>query len=213
MKYNGFFNIDMARSYLRRSVIRVEGTPIHVKEIEWQRNRAGDLVMKLFYNRLSEQRERVINIKSKRINLAPVPLGLMNYSLQGEENFHDCMVVSRIPSRMWKIGLSQNNMSLSPAPGKRGVNVSHADVLASRPLKALIEGECPSYKVSRAICENSSYLTTIAFNRHFAIQKDKKNLSLVYYKFPTRVGVCNERPKLLPEFSFLQEKLEEVLNV
>jgi hypothetical protein len=211
MRYNGFFDIHQMRSYLRRSVIRVDDIPAYVDEIEEGINKAGKRVYKILYTRLERRINRKVNIKSKRVNLLPVPLGFCNYGLVEKDN---CFIASRVPSRMWKIGLSSNNLQIRPVAGKLKVGISNLDLIRSVSLSDTILGNFPSYKNSREKALWKGPFHTVAFHRHFAVQHRhhiKKRLSLIYYKFNVPVGFCDDDgAKLKPDYMFLQEHLNEV---
>ena len=206
MKYTGFHDLGQMRSYLRRCIIRVGKEPVYVEEVMTGRNTVGNHIYKIHYRKLGPgENIRTVSLKSKRVNFAPVPLGFVNIE-------NDCLILSRRPARMWKIGLSENNMDLSPVAGKTRVNWSYADVIHSTGLRDTILGDFPTYKSALATVNDSELYTTIAFDRHFAIQKKKKSLSLIYYKFDLTVGRCNkERPRLHTGYGFLKEHLDGVI--
>ena len=207
MKYNGFYDQDHMRMYLRRSVIRLGDEPIFIMEVERVRNKAGKRVLKLVYRILGELRDRRVTVKSKRINFEPVSLGFINY----HDGFRDnCVIASRIPSRMWKIGLSQNNLNLTVCAGQRKHNTHVEIMIQSRELGQTIKNNYPSYAETLYRIEGPGELySTVAFHRHFAIQKRHKTITLLYYKFNIPVGIIkNRRPELRRPFEFLKEHLE-----
>ena len=208
MKYDGWYDIDHMRQYLRRCVIRIEDEPIYVLEINNARNRAGRPIQKIYYTRLGHNEQKSINIKSRRVNLAPVPLGLINFQ-DGED---ECIVASRVPARMWKWGLNSNNLNLSPVAGKNVLERDKDSTLLSLNLRACIVGAYPTYKEACDVIEQANIYSTIAFHRHFAIQKRRRRIVLVYYKYDILVGECkDQKPTLINTFSFLQEHLNEVV--
>jgi len=210
MRYDGFFDINQMRAYLRRCVIRVDELPAFINEVEETYNRAGNKVYKLVYERLEGLRNKKrVNIKSRKVNLLPVPLGYCNYTDKGTVLY--CMVASRIPSRMWKIGLNQNNLLLKPVAGKKSVPIENNAFIQSQSLGRTIMGDFPSYyKCIQQVREWGPYYT-VAFHRHFAIQYREKRLALLYYKFKVPVGYAEDGgTQLKPQYSFLQEHLNEV---
>jgi len=210
MRYDGFFDINHMRSYLRRSIIRVDGLPAFICEVEESYNRAGKRVYKLEYMRADNLRKlRKVNIRSRKVNLLPVPLGYCNYT--DNRPILQCIVAARIPARMWKIGLSQNNIQLKAVAGKKDVVIDKLAFIMSKDLVRTIMGDFPSYH--RCIQEVRAWgpYHTIAFHRHFAIQFREKRLALLYYKFKVPVGYAEDGgTKLKPQYSFLQEHLNEV---
>lgn len=210
MKYDGFYNLEQMRSYLKRSIIRLEKTPIIINEVYEDRNRAGKLVKKLQYSELDGYRNKHINIKNRRINLSPVPLGFVVFD--SGRDCMECAVVSRIPIRTWKIGLSINNIHITKIAGVRTQRADVVNLFASTELKQTIIGEFISYQEALRVIKFASIYSTIPFHRHFAIQKRKDRNVLLYYKFPVVVGDANYYlPRLHTQFKFLQEHLNEAV--
>ena len=208
MKYDGWYDRDHMRHYLRRCIIRIEDEPIYVLEVNNDQNRAGRPIQKIYYTRLGHNEQRSINIKSRRVNLTPVPLGFINF--QDGEN--ECVVASRVPARMWKWGLCSNNLNLSPVAGKDVLEKNKDNVLLSSNLRACILGTYPAYKEACDIIEQATIYSTIAFHRHFAIQRRRNRIVLVYYKYDILIGECkDQKPTLMRAFSHLQEHLNEVV--
>ena len=211
MNYNGFYDINHAQSYLRRSIIRIEDEPIFVSEIEERKNKVGQSTLKILYHTIIGNEMKTINLKSPKVNLAPVPLGLVNISLMPDS--YDAVVVSRIPSRMWKIGLTTNNTQIVPVAGKKKTIISSKDLFFSVSFRSTIVGAFPNYFDTVKKLEDGEYANTIAFNRHFAMQKRKTGLYLIYYKFDVIVGKCSRAgPTLKQGFSFLKEHLDSVMR-
>jgi hypothetical protein len=210
MKYKGFYDIEQMKRYLRRSVIRLKDTPIYITEVEQEVNRAGDLVDRLKYVMIGEDaRTKSILVSSNRVNLAPVPLGLLNY---GEGEYSSCHVISRIPARLWKFGLSTHNMHVGSVGGN-GTDLAVGDIICSRYLRNTILNAYPVYERACQLAEAGGIYTTIAFSRHFAVQKKRNELSLTYYKYQESVGTCMPgRMRLNNSFHFLQEHLDGVMQ-
>tara|TARA_Y100000310_G_C20638524_1_gene792549 strand:- start:556 stop:1188 length:633 start_codon:yes stop_codon:yes gene_type:complete len=210
MRYDGFFDLDHMRSYLKRSIIRVDDVPAYVLELTQAKNRVGKPIYKIVYCRLGGDavKELRVNIKSKRVSLLPVPLGFSNYT-----NWMTplCVIASRIPSRMWKIGLSQQNLLLKPVAGMKKIPISNTDFIMSESLSKTILGDFPSYYDSREVVKEHGPFHTVAFHRHFAIQFRPRKLALLYYKYNVPVGYATTGgARLKPQYEFLQEHLNEV---
>jgi len=210
MKYDGFYNLEQMRSYLKRSIIRLEKTPIIVNEVYEDRNRAGKLVKKLQYQEIGGYRDKHINVKNRRVNLSPVPLGFVTFN--SGRDCMECAVVSRIPVRMWKIGLSINNLHITKIAGVRTQRADVVELFTSTALKDTIMGKFLSYQEVLRLIKFAPIYSTVSFHRHFAIQKRKDKNVLLYYKFPVVVGDANQYlPRLHNQFTFLQEHLNEAV--
>jgi hypothetical protein len=181
-----------------------------VNEVDRHRNRAGRHVMRILYNILGDTKSKTINAESKRVDYSPVPLGFTNFS---EGNSHECVVLSRVPARVWKVGLSTNNLHIQPCAGKRAAGIG-VDIITAPSIRKTIRNEYPSYKAALRRVETGDVYSTVAFCRHFAVQKRKRTTVLIYYKYREAVGYCDEnkaKPRLKKIFAFLQEHLDEVL--
>ncbi len=215
MQYNGFFDLDQMRAYLRRCVIRIEHEPIFVWEVEEKRNKGGRITNRIIYTKLGLYNEEGpviknedISIKDKRVNFSPVPLGFVNFP----EN--ECIIVNRMPTRNWKIGLCSNNITISPVAGKRERRDDINSLLVSVNLRNCILGIYPLFATALRLTNGGDVLDTIAFHRHFALQKRKEQVVLIYYKYKVAIGSFKDGElNLRNSFSFLKEHLEGARNV
>ena len=210
MKYNGFYDLEHARMYLKGSIIRLGTEPIYVLDVIEVKNHIGKKIQRIKYLLLSSQgKQQNINIKSKKLNLAPVPLGFMNYCHNGT---YKCVYLSRIPARMWKIGLHPQNLSILPCAGNRNTDMNTSNVILSSGFRDTVMGKFPTYKQAIKTVDKGNIYSTVAFNRNFAIQKRMSTVSLIYYKYEAAIGECSlSGPKLRKSFSFLQEHLDEAM--
>ena len=212
MKYDGFYDVKQTERYLNGCVIRVKDVPIFVTTVYSDVNRAGKPITNLRYIELGDMNTpKTISMRSKRLNLSPVSLGYVNFR-EGKTGIN-CAAVSRIPSRMWKIGLDGDNMHIAPPIGKDKSNLSKSHLLISEALKDTIMGHYLPYAATLRFLDTASLYSCMSFGRQFGIQKHEETYSLIYYKNKTAVGVAlPEGPVLLPEYHFLQQKLQEVYD-
>ena len=214
--YAGFYDLHHMEQYLSRSLIRLGDEPIYVLSVYEGDDRAGNIVPKIKFKWLRSGKVGIVNLRSKRINLDPVPLGFINI-------LRDARVIRavRMPARMWKIGLSPNNILLShvpytvnnlfPLPGRE-------NLVFSKPIRETILGHYPSYAevLGRLrMLGHPEINPSIAFNRKFCLSLFEGREALFYFSFDNPVGYVGPGDilSLDPEFFFLNERLNEALNV
>jgi len=212
MKYDGFYDVKQMDRYLSGCIIRVKDVPIMVLDVFTEVNRAGKPVTTMKYIEVGEQvKPKYINMRSRRLNLSPVPLGYVNFR-EGEDGMN-CATLSRIPSRMWKIGLDASNLHITAPVGQDKANLRKTSLLLSPSLRDTIMGHYLSYTDTLELLKDSSLYSCLAFGRHFGVQKHEEEYSLIYYKHNVAVGkALPEGPVLLPSHHYLQQKLQEVYN-
>jgi len=200
MKYDGFYNRDQADNYLRGSVVRVGTTPAYITGVRWgRRNERGENRETVSYESLLNHRRRNILLKSTRLNLAPVPLGYIDYGNGAS------LIVTRVPTRNWKMGLSQSNMKVMD---HRQCEVDRPrNIIRSTELGNTIINKFDSVERARATLKMAGGIK--AFDREFAIDSYD---DLWYVNHNEPVGKMGNEPDLLPQFNFLAEKLKEVLD-
>ncbi len=208
-----FYDGQHANAYLHNSLIRYNKEPVYVLSAGY----TGEDFIFNFFNIDGNHRERTAKIYDSKTDLTPVPLGfIFKEFLQGKnkELKYETAVVSRFPMRHWKVGLTAETMSLSGLGGPSSFR--RQDVLVSKELANTIKGIYPTYTEAYYRIMNCLPISVIPFSRHFAIQKNKTNLKLLYYKFfnsATPVGICLENQPILDrDFLFLNEHLTEELK-
>lgn len=197
-----FFDEQHARTYLIGSIIRYKNKPIYIKDLQ-NTERGGDHLKKykVIYTPVGEDDNSILFIPNARIDMTPVPLGMMN------TNSHT-WYVQRNPSRGWKVGLDSSNISYQIISGQALENMgknkpNHG--FNSRYLNKCIMGDYPTYKEAlRKISEGDRFST--AFSRKFAVNRG----GLVFKSIDDTIGVCERKgPVLFDHFQYLQEVLEE----
>ena len=187
-------DISYAQAKLLDSVVSLNGSPVHIVDIE----SSG----RTYVNHVANGVRAVTDLSE--LDLTPVKLGYANFG-----RFADYFM--RIPSRQWKQGLRSSNVTspdgrssrylfqqgASLANMVRGIYPSPADCV-----DALLNGEAES----------------MAFSRHFSLRVTgvkKFRLHLLYKSRPVGTAEMGDRRltfNLLPEFTYLSELLEEERN-
>lgn len=179
-----FADWNHANQYLSESLIRVGG------ETAWVRN--VDEKNQLWYYPPASDQRKSIRLDSKEVDFTPVPLGYVNLG-----DGYSASYTTRIPRRMWKVGLCPSNTSSSRTRVGSGL-------LCSENFAKCVKGVYPS--LEEALKASVRWQTIVAFSRLFAIDYDKGLL----YK-DRRVGaIRDKRPVLDDKFLYLQEVLSGV---
>ncbi len=216
-RYNGFFDTRQMHMYLSGSVIRYKGFPIYVTEVS-----ESETIFYLLVGENGEDKPKRIGIKNKDIDLKPVSLG---FSKLEYKNLTTNYVLSRIPARMYKIGLCSQNLRIDYVGLNYNFPYSSGKIIFSKSLKKTILGEYVSIeKALKEVTDNQNTLSC-AFSRHFSIGSDKEindkckvqdsftKLLLYYYKFTSPIGeIPDGKPILYEKYTFLQEHLGESIN-
>ena len=216
--YSGFYDIAHMNNYLSKSLIRIQEEPIWVTSIVEGDDRTGKPVPKIKYRMIATGKPGTINLHSKRVNLDPVRLGFVNVwynDLPSGVVARTC----RMPARMWKIGLSPNNIVVDHVPLEAGffrMGIGREGLIASKSLRNTVLGIFPSFQ--EALSATRSYPTDqfmgVAFDRKFCLINTVDGVLLHYFHFPIPVGRVGYGDYLIlaPEFSFLTERLNEAQN-
>ena len=184
-----FFDLDHANSRLSGSIIRLGNVPILVTTVE-RGSKPG--TYRLYYSLVGSKEQHYTYFPNRDINLKPVPLGLL---IQRGE----VISVSRIPARMWKIGLTSRNMELRPMPGLMlTTTVNH--IMVSQELANTIMGIYPTYEEAKKVNERGSWS---AFGRDFAIGPEGQ----LVHRFAGQVGTVDKYPILDKGHQYLSELL------
>ena len=192
-----FYNYSQAEMYLLDSVIRFSGEPVVVSYMEGEDEGEGDgincCLKKLTQRTASYER---VSIYDYRIDMSPVPLGYVNWKRYGEVSI---LIAYRVPLRMWKVGLTSNNLAL------RGImhgdtGESSSTVINSKALSNTIKGNFPS--LDKCIQEEQPQ----AFSRRFAILNKK----LWFAQLSSPIGeIIGGELSLIPQYAFMSEALRQ----
>jgi len=183
-----FFNEPhYARQALANSLVRIGESPVWIEGVE------GDWSTNLFFP-MNGKRSYIEDIRTlKGLNIEPVPLGYVNKR-------DGARYVRRIPRRRWKQGLSRDSVQ-----GR----IYEKD-LRSKALGNCVLGRYPSLDTALELL--NSCRTSVAFHRHWAVQVGIVSPSLLYKE--KNVGIIeNGILRLVPDYEYLTESLEEIVNV
>ena len=197
-----FYSLDDARIRLRATLLRTKtGKPIYVRDVSFKKH-PFDYYLHVIY--LSNRAEDILPLKD--IDLLPVPLGNVNIN-------EIALFVSRTPSRIWKQGLSNENMNYTCF---LFTGLPKLDIF-NRCLMAPITNKYPS--IYDCYINMSKYKShSQAFSRQFSLYK---NINIIY-RCREAVGTIDEgsisknnntvKFKLFENFAYLNEVLTESIN-
>lgn len=202
MKNKEFYDANHANLYLVNSIIRVDGVPVYITNV--QRSRKLSKIT-IHYNLISnrENTEETIPIDSKRIDMNPVPLGFINFTEFGKPK--TIISAYRIPARQWRIGLTSNNLKLIPncyngAETKR-------KIIQSIYFKRSVCGEFPNVKKVIKMIKDKEAISQ-AFSRSFAMEREK----LRFIQLAEPVGeLFKGEIMLFDDYLYLSQLLEQDL--
>src|SRR5574341_820592 len=159
MKANFFFDLAHADAYLRGSIIRIKKEPIYVVQASIHQQ------IGIYYTSLTDMAgsPKFINLKDNDINLYPPELGFINTA---RFNIPKICKAFRTPARLWKIGLTIENVKFFPMENK---------LLFSKPMYNCIVGNYPKYEEALSIIKKNKN-SSCAFSRKFAISSKNEVL-------------------------------------
>jgi len=214
MKYKGFYDEDQVRNYMGSSVIRYKNEPIYICGAY----RTGDeYTIEYFHLADKDQQKRSTSLDHKDIDLSPVPLGMVYWKRRQDINLYNTIVASRIPRRMWKIGLHKDSLCLAPVAG-RALNRERAGIfIHSHRLARTIRGKYHSFEKCLSITNESEIGSVLPFCRVFAIGNyhPQKGYTLIHSREKEAVGRVSEDGawELYDRYIYLKESLEGEINV
>lgn len=204
-----FYDMQHASQYLRGSVIRVAGDPVMVNDMvpRGREDRSPDIVMD--YTKLGTRNRARISLADQTINYKPVPLGFANYNCR-HSGLKYSVYCSRIPARVWKVGLCRNNFYtkdvLCDNQGAYGTDRYY--LLVSKELGNTISSVFPKFNECLDLMgEDPDAYLSIAFSRRFSILPNGR---LRYKDMEYDVGKWDEKgPVLFDDFKYLENVLKE----
>lgn len=205
MKVKEFFDLQHAHSYLVGTIIRLKDEPIYITQV----NPTNDGSWTYRYNKLGSTKHEYVEKESKNINMEPVPLGMAVINKEAiKKGFFGTFMVSRIPARIWKVGLSWDNMHI--------VGIDKADKTSglrdlffrSSEMRSTILGEYPT--VLEAMKSTDETGASFAISRSFAI----RGRNLYYKDLGRSVGKVLPSGKLdlIDKYSYLLQQMNEEIK-
>lgn len=170
-----------ALRYLKDSIIRYKKEPVVVVDC-----RGNGKAVSLYLQPLTGGRIEICNINNPDLDFEPVPLGY------GMDNEGDIFYFKRIPSRMWKQGLHNNNL--------RTISIKTRDPFGKRNtlLRNCIKGVKVSFKEA---LEDGG-----VFHRFFRV-----DFPFLFYKEQLIGAVSKQGEFTLEEkYSYLENYVREV---
>jgi len=186
-------NVDDARMYLSGTVVRLDGTPVYIRQVEPLDS--GGITAR--YRVLGEDNNRNRTLADGGWDLTPVPLGYINLGRDG------CYYLIRTPGRRYHQGLHGD--SLCSLRNGRVTVFGFPDMAL---LSRTILGEYPTYQeVYDAVTHGSqpkAFTRTLALNGGGHITLEHRGTEVGYEADSAMV--------LYPEFAYLKENIREQLN-
>jgi len=203
MKNKKFFNTDHANLYLVGSIIRVDGLPVYVRDITYNRTMRRQILTYAPVENYDEGKVSTIGLNSSRVDMNPIPLGFINFQEFGKPKI--AVSAYRVPSRQWRIGLTTNNMSILPS--RFAGHEAKKKVIQSIHFKKSVCGQFPKVEEIIEMIKNKE-ATSQAFSRDFAIEKNK--LKFIQLKPPVGKMFKGEL-MLFDNYLYLSQLLEKAL--
>lgn len=207
MRNKNFFDAHQAARYLNHSIIRVDDEPVTVIGINEERS-------EIIYVPLGESRDKSINLDSSKIDLNPVPLGFINYSVNDGTPVSYATYAMRTPQRNWNIGLTTENLSFSDVIEAGVIHGSRhylRNIINSDSLRNTIKGVYPKLPAILREMSKKQSARSSAFSRAFAINA-RRELFFKWKREP--IGRLNKDLtfELLPPNECLTQVLTEDID-
>jgi len=201
MKNKDFFNIEHARLYLIGSIIRIDGMPVVVEDIKYNRTVRRNIL----HYRLIEKVKGIskVGLSSGRVDMNPIPLGFINFREFGKQKV--AIKAYRTPARQWRIGLTAENLKMIPEKyNQRNIKEK---IMKSVYFKESVCGKFP--KVEEIIkMIKSKDAASQAFNKNFAIEGKK----LLFIQLRSPVGkLFKDEVMLFDDYLYLNQLLEKAI--
>lgn len=206
MKYEGFYDLHQMRMYLTDSVIRRKNEPFYIDKVErvWKNDTLSP-VIKLRGTLLRDNKKISVNLKSNSINLDPVPLGFF-------QSDYKLYIATRVPYRMWKIGLHSRNLRIEYLKDIIPPEYAPHHQANNSNLIQCICNEYSSYRDTYLTVMKSHRKFPIPFHRNFALGKKAGHVLIYSSIFKQAIGYVSDLNiiKLDIQFNFLYEQLKEL---
>lgn len=214
LKGDKYETAEEIRARLEGTVVRYDNEPVYITRVEEDDR---DDIARVYFRKLpySDRGEEYRKYLSSRyFNCSPFQMGYVNY--QGK-----AVLLSRLPARQYKQGLSGNSLMVTDIQGKdarrgfggiveKGVLPSFNDLLRSSVFPDLIAKKYPSFKeVGELLADD---VKSVALSPSYAVAIDRELESLFLFNKGTRVGLAligDKGIRLSSKFHYLKEELEE----
>lgn len=197
-----------AQMRLQNSVVLYDGEPVYITDIS--QGGEGDPKEDVFrvyacplpYDGAQKPLRKFIS--SRKFDLAPFPMGFMNY--RGRAYY-----CSRLPRRQQRQGLSTATFQAFDILTQDPSDVRLERLLPEKEFFNCIKGTFPSFPEALRLIEKADVMS-VAFSRSFAVAKDDDMEELVFlYHKKEKVGFIMEGElKLSKKGRCLRESLQEV---
>ena len=169
---------------LAESLVMYKGKPFYITEYDMAENRVSGFFP------YTDKAAR-FTLPSVNLDIRPPRLGYVNYR-------GNAIYVSRYPVRRYKQGIHSQNITFSAMADK-------GRLLRSPEFSQALMGDYPYFNGAlRSLSSN----TSVAFNRHWALQKEAEGVHLMYRGNP--VGLYKDNKlKLIEDYQYLKEAMEE----
>lgn len=202
-------NIHDAQMRLQGTVVLYDGDPVYITEVAQKKvEDPKDDIFRVYasplpYQPMQDKAEMRKFISSKKFDMAPFPMGFMNY----DGLAYYC---TRLPRKQQRQGLSNGTFSSVPVgfPDMGGVRFEQA--ISMKEFDECVKGKYPSFdEALKRLAEGEA--NSVGFTRCFAVVSDKDMPELVYlYHKKEKVGfVLEDRVKLSKAGKCLVEALRE----
>jgi len=210
-----FYDEDYASSRFRKAIMLYKDVPVLCNHVtaEAKKQFYGHFTPLSDIFKADGQKVELIDIMDPQLNYSRLRLGFIN--IGGE-----VQVVSRMPRRMWKVGLVQENLQyLWITSEGRLENAGHLDGEAYfKTLDQCLRGDYPNLaaalkKVSKPEGRAKKKVTSVAFDKEFAVRwQSRQPGPTLLHKFHGIVGKLEgDVPILNDNFFFLKETLDKAV--
>lgn len=201
MRHRPFYDLNQAANYLGDSYIRYGNYPIRILAVAPGR----DNNYTLSYVRSGHKEGPKYTLSDHPdVDMEPMPLGLLS-NYRGD--MKDTLMMWRIPSRAWKVGLTVRNFTFSSVNDECG-SYSTSAILNSKEIGLTVQGDYPEYKEAVKLLIKSEK-RSIAISRRFSLTRKE----LFYKALREPIGAIGDRsPELHEKFQWLEQALREDLQ-
>jgi len=187
---------------LENTVVLYDGEPVYINRVE-DGAELGE-VARVFFTKLplDDRRETRKFLSSRKFDLAPFPMGYMNYN-------KDAIFVTRSPIRQNRQGLCVHTVRTTTIDGGRA-DIGFIRMISDQGFTDMVKGVYPSFPDAVDLMEEESYYS-VALSRSIALKVDRDLDVLFLKKNNTNCGIALRGEigiRLSKKYHFLREELE-----